>query len=213
MTLLSTARRLLAKGGTTRSTGIEWTDHTWNPFVGCSRVSEGCKNCYAIPTAARIRTFGSAKHYASVTKGIGKKANWTGKLSLASEAVLRERFKPGELVFVNSMSDFWHPNAQDSWRHSRSRSCAHNPGSPSRSSPSDPSSSARRSPGWAPFSRTTFGWARRSRVSRESTGSTSCATSVQACTSSVSSRCSTTSRRMVSISMASSGSSPAVNRA
>lgn len=36
------------------STGIEWTDRTWNPVRGCSRVSEGCRNCYAEQQAARF---------------------------------------------------------------------------------------------------------------------------------------------------------------
>ena len=35
-------------------TGIEWTDATWNPIVGCSVVSPGCTNCYAMGQAARI---------------------------------------------------------------------------------------------------------------------------------------------------------------
>lgn len=35
-------------------TGIQWTDETWNPTVGCARVSEGCRNCYAETMAARI---------------------------------------------------------------------------------------------------------------------------------------------------------------
>ena len=50
-------------------TGIEWTDSTWNPFIGCSRVSEGCRHCYAERLAGRF----SAKTkgvYAGTTKAV-----------------------------------------------------------------------------------------------------------------------------------------------
>jgi protein gp37 len=39
-------------------TGIEWTDATWNPIIGCSRVSEGCRNCYAESIAGRFGQWG-----------------------------------------------------------------------------------------------------------------------------------------------------------
>ena len=40
-------------------TGIEWTDATWNPATGCSKVSPGCKNCYAERLALRLRAMGN----------------------------------------------------------------------------------------------------------------------------------------------------------
>ena len=43
-------------------TGIEWTDTTWNPVRGCSRVSEGCRNCYAEKMAARFSKPGQPFH-------------------------------------------------------------------------------------------------------------------------------------------------------
>jgi protein gp37 len=101
-----------------RSTPIEWTEHTWNPFVGCSRVSDGCKNCYAIPQAARIESFGNVPHYDGVTKRGAAGPNWSGRVALASESVLSkpQRLPAGSLVFVNSMSDFWHERATDEMR-------------------------------------------------------------------------------------------------
>lgn len=50
-------------------TGIEWTDATWNPVVGCSIVSPGCTNCYAMAMAGRIERMEDGKtHYAGTTK-------------------------------------------------------------------------------------------------------------------------------------------------
>lgn len=56
---------------------IEWTDQTWNPFVGCSKTSPGCDNCYAITKANRIKL----PHYRSLVFSM----DWTGKL-IAAEA-------------------------------------------------------------------------------------------------------------------------------
>jgi protein gp37 len=44
------------------STGIEWTDETWNPIAGCSDVSEGCRHCYARGMAKRLSAMGMAKY-------------------------------------------------------------------------------------------------------------------------------------------------------
>ncbi len=96
-----------------RTTEIEWTEHTWNPMVGCSRVSAGCVNCYAAPMAARVEAFGSAPHYSGVTCHRNGRPDWSGKIALASESVWGKPYKlpPRSLVFVNSMSDFWHEHA------------------------------------------------------------------------------------------------------
>lgn len=95
----------------TRTTSIEWTHHTWNPFAGCTRVSEGCRNCYAERLAVRLAAMGQAT-YQGVTTPRG---GWSGRINRASPATFAKPLhihKPG-LVFVNSMSDFWHPNASD----------------------------------------------------------------------------------------------------
>jgi protein gp37 len=98
-------------------TGIQWTDETWNPVVGCSKVSAGCEKCYAIPMAARLESMaialeddgknaGRLSHY----KGLAKKANgrveWTGKVNLIPEALqIPIGWKKPRRIFVNSMSD------------------------------------------------------------------------------------------------------------
>ena len=90
------------------STSIEWTDKTWNPTKGCSKVSEGCTNCYAIRMAARLEAMGHPL-YRELTRRSGKRTQWTGRISIderSLEAPLKWR-KPVR-VFVNSMSDLFH---------------------------------------------------------------------------------------------------------
>ena len=102
----------------TRTTGIEWTEHTWNPFVGCSIHTAGCTNCYAMKQAHRIEAFGTVPHYAGVTRKVNGHNVWTGRINRASD---RQMLKPlsisgSAMIFVNSMSDFFHDNALDDWR-------------------------------------------------------------------------------------------------
>jgi protein gp37 len=101
-----------------RTTGIEWTDHTWNPFVGCSMISEGCRNCYAMALAYRLAEMGN-KTYNNLTKKNTKgKAVWSGQIRMNSKNVLNKPllYKQPSIFFVNSMSDFFHDNATDAMR-------------------------------------------------------------------------------------------------
>lgn len=98
-------------------TTIEWTDFTWNPFVGCKIVSAGCTNCYAMRMARRLEGFG-VEAYKGTTQPSKAGAVWTGLTNRSSDAVMRKPLslhKP-TLIFVNSMSDFWNPDAKDEWR-------------------------------------------------------------------------------------------------
>jgi protein gp37 len=91
----------------TMSTKIEWTDETWNPLRGCSRVSDGCKNCYAEKVAMRFS--GDDQPYEGLVRMTSQGPKWTGKIKLVPEA-LKIPFgwaKPRR-VFVNSMSDLFH---------------------------------------------------------------------------------------------------------
>lgn len=98
-------------------TGIEWTDATWNPIVGCSIVSPGCTNCYAMKMAARIEAMQPASHYAGTTKGSKAGAVWTGKLVQAPDSILTQpfRWKKPRKIFVNSMGDLFHEDVPDEW--------------------------------------------------------------------------------------------------
>jgi protein gp37 len=91
-------------------TSIEWTDATWNPVAGCTVLTAGCTNCYAMRMAARLEAMGTPK-YQGLTRKSGKRAVWTGKIRLdeASLSVPKSWAKPRK-VFVNSMSDLFHDN-------------------------------------------------------------------------------------------------------
>jgi protein gp37 len=122
------------------TTGIEWTDATWNPIRGCSRVSEGCRNCYAEKIAGRFRGPGLA--YEGLTSIVGGKPVWNGQIHFAEEHLLdplrwkrvvvpclkgacgphapvlrcRECSTRPRRIFVNSMSDLFHENVTDGIR-------------------------------------------------------------------------------------------------
>lgn len=95
-------------------TKIEWTDATWNPLAGCSKVSAGCKNCYAIKDAVRLAGNPNRK-IAEKYSGTTANGNWTGKINLASSDGLMQplRWTRPRRIFVNSMSDLFHENVHD----------------------------------------------------------------------------------------------------
>jgi protein gp37 len=82
-----------------RQTKIEWTESTWNPITGCSKISPGCKNCYAERMAQRLKAMGQPNY----AKGFD--------LTLHEHALeLPLKWKTSQVIFVNSMSDLFHKN-------------------------------------------------------------------------------------------------------
>lgn len=78
---------------------IEWTEATWNPVTGCTKVSAGCKNCYAERLAKRLEAMGNHRY----RNGF--------QLTLHDDVIdLPRSWKNGRRVFVNSMSDLFHDN-------------------------------------------------------------------------------------------------------
>src|SRR5438132_10061746 len=76
---------------------IEWTEATWNPVTGCTKVSAGCKHCYAERLAMRLQAMGNRRY----TNGF--------KLTLHDDIIdLPRSWKGGRKIFVNSMSDLFH---------------------------------------------------------------------------------------------------------
>lgn len=102
-------------------TGIEWTDATWNPLVGCSVKSPGCKNCYAMPMAHRIQAMskasGRSTHYEGTTRDTANGPVFSGRINLAPPHILNQplNWKRPRVIFVNSMSDLFHENVPWNW--------------------------------------------------------------------------------------------------
>lgn len=94
-----------------RKGGIAWTEQTWNPIRGCSRVSEGCRNCYAETVAARFS--GPGQPYEGLVRlsaeGKHGRARWNGTVRFVPEKLAEPlRWTRPRRVFVNSMSDLFH---------------------------------------------------------------------------------------------------------
>ena len=93
-------------------TGIEWCDATWNPIRGCSRVSEGCRYCYAELIAAKHSGKGAPYEGLAQFKSNGE-PQWTGDIMLVDDKMDQPvRWQRPRLIFVNSMSDLFHENVQ-----------------------------------------------------------------------------------------------------
>lgn len=76
---------------------IEWTEVTWNPVTGCSKISQGCKNCYAERMAKRLHAMGNPRY----KNGF--------KITLHEDLItLPYHWKKPKKIFVNSMSDLFH---------------------------------------------------------------------------------------------------------
>lgn len=81
-----------------KGSGIEWTESTWNPVTGCTKVSPGCKHCYAKRMAERLQAMGQP--------------NYVNGFTLTLQPHMLElplTWKKPQTIFVNSMSDLFHP--------------------------------------------------------------------------------------------------------
>ncbi len=100
-------------------TKITWADETWNPISGCTKISEGCKNCYAEKMSRRQVAIGFARH----ERGIGNDdtwiaysnaidpdtGRWSGQITCRPEKLYEPlRWRKPRRVFVCSMSDLFH---------------------------------------------------------------------------------------------------------
>ena len=79
------------------NSSIEWTETTWNPVTGCTKVSAGCKHCYAERLAFRLQAMGNSRYRDGF------------KVTLHRDLIdLPKRWREPRLIFVNSMSDLFH---------------------------------------------------------------------------------------------------------
>lgn len=87
------------------ASSIEWTDSTWNPVVGCTWASPGCDHCYAVPMTRRLEAMGQEKYSGLVGKG-----HFNSQVRTHADALdVPLGWKEGRRIFVNSMSDLFHP--------------------------------------------------------------------------------------------------------
>ena len=83
---------------------IEWTDATWNPVTGCTKISPGCKNCYAERLAIRLKEMGNRRY----RNGF--------RVTLHPDQIeLPLRWGKPKMIFVNSMSDLFHEAVPDEY--------------------------------------------------------------------------------------------------
>jgi protein gp37 len=81
---------------------IEWTDATWNPVTGCTKISPGCKNCYAERLAMRLQAMGNRRY-----------RNGFDLTLHPDQLTLPLRWRDPRRIFVNSMSDLFHEDVPD----------------------------------------------------------------------------------------------------
>src|SRR5215203_3166202 len=85
-------------------TKIEWTESTWNPVTGCTKISQGCKHCYAERMAKRLQAMGNP--------------NYKNGFEVTLQPHMLERplgWKKPQRIFVNSMSDLFHDDVPEEY--------------------------------------------------------------------------------------------------
>lgn len=102
-------------------TKIPWTEQTYNPIIGCSKISPGCDNCYAERMACRLASMDTApREYRDVVgqpyNGSNPFNGWNGKIALIESALDKplKRKKP-TMYFTCSMGDLFHKSVPDEW--------------------------------------------------------------------------------------------------
>jgi protein gp37 len=94
-------------------TGIEWTETTWNPVTGCDRVSEGCDKCYALTLAKRLKAMGNVRYQHD---GDPRTSGPGFGVAMHEDKLMEPlRWRAPHIVFVNSMSDLFHPKVTTSF--------------------------------------------------------------------------------------------------
>jgi len=93
---------------------IEWTDATWNPITGCTIVSAGCTNCYAMGLAgSRLKHHPSR---AGLTRETGGRHVWTGEVRLNEQWLDQPlRWRKPRMIFVCAHGDLFHESVPDAW--------------------------------------------------------------------------------------------------
>ena len=108
-------------------TNISWADETYNPLVGCSKISAGCANCYAEKMAYRISCNRRIEHtdvgraYGNVVNGAGESSwrrQWSGRTSFIESVLTKPlHWRTPRKIFVVSMGDLFHESVPFDWIH------------------------------------------------------------------------------------------------
>lgn len=94
---------------------IEWTEATWNPIIGCTVVSEGCRNCYAM-TLAGGRMKNHQTREGLTRLNAARKPVWTGEVRLITQAIEQPlRWNRPRMIFVGAHTDIFHEEVPDEW--------------------------------------------------------------------------------------------------
>ncbi len=97
-------------------TNIVWTDATWNPVAGCSKVSAGCENCYAETAAASGRLQQFPQYREVIQCGVDVQTGWNGKTAFVESALTKPlHWKKPRKIFVCSMGDLFHSSVPFEW--------------------------------------------------------------------------------------------------
>ena len=94
-------------------TKIQWTNATWSPVLGCSRVSPGCLNCYAVSMSHRLASIPqvSGTYHGLTMRHANGQLDWTGSVRCLPERLdIPLHWRTPRRIFVNSMSDTFHPD-------------------------------------------------------------------------------------------------------
>lgn len=94
-------------------TKIEWTQKTWNPIIGCTKISTGCNNCYAEKFAHRLANIQKTQRYGFVLDNKGK---WNGRTEIDNDMLLKPlHWRKPAMIFVCSMGDLFHESVPFEW--------------------------------------------------------------------------------------------------
>lgn len=95
---------------------IAWTEASWNVIVGCSRISAGCKNCYAIGMANRLGSNPATPQYKGLTTQKSGNIDWAGETHFVEKLLNKPKeWTRSRRIFVCSMADLFHETVKDEW--------------------------------------------------------------------------------------------------
>ena len=112
---------------TANKLGITWTDDTVNPLTGCTWASAGCDNCWAADMSPGLLAKGQTRHEGLTILNQRGHYEWTGKISWEPKELLKLTKGKPRRIFMNSVSDTFHPKVERIWQDEIFRAMLDNP--------------------------------------------------------------------------------------